>query len=89
MGVPRPRANRPADSAVLDVDEACIAEVTLELWARAGVSAGLARCVEECRDPLVSVRLGLERAVFGVVLKIEVLELGPASRGEITVDKLG
>jgi len=88
MRVPRPRANWPADAAMLDVDEACIAEVTLELRARAGVSAGLARCVEERRDPLVGVGLGLERAVFGVILQIEVLELGPAPRGEVAVDKL-
>ena len=78
-----PRADGKPEPLVRDFGEARVRDPLLELGARGGLAARLAGCVEERVDP--GERAGaFERAVFRVVLQVEVLELGPAAGDEIS-----
>jgi hypothetical protein len=68
---------------VRHVGEPGVAHPPLELRAGARLALRLARRLEQLVDPDQRVLVLGEGAVFGVVLQVEVLELGPAARGEV------
>lgn len=78
MRVLGPRPNRQLEPVVLHVDEAGVAEVALELGPRLGVAAALVAGFEEGVDPDERLMVLGQGAVLGVVLQVEVLQLGPA-----------
>lgn len=73
-----PRSDRHLVRLGDDVGEAGVSHPALDLGTWARVAAESARCAQEGVDPLESVVVFGETAVVGVVLQVEVADLGPA-----------
>lgn len=78
-----PRAERRADTVRDDVGELRVAHPALELRADAGVAARRGAGLHEAVHPLGRRGLRGVGVVLGVEGGVDVLELGPASRGEV------
>ncbi len=81
-----PHANRKDAPRVVQICEAGVAHPAQQLRAGRRIAANLAAALDDLSVPARNGHVWRHRAVFRVVLNVEVLELGPAAWRRISVD---